>query len=416
MMQQKLMVLGSMDEFCALVKRAQERGIYTIVCDGYADGPAKAIADESYDIDPRKTDEIAQLCKCLGVDAVFGTFSDLLAECLVDIADKAGLPCYAKPDRFSTLREKTKMNVMFDELGIPAPRVAQVHRDSIAADIAELRTPLVVKPVNGYGSRGVYVVETADDIAERFDEIASYSSFDFILAEEYNTGHEFNMMNWILDGEPVTLSVADREKSHEIPYAIPHVSRIVYPSRFTDDVLVDAREIVRKVAAYVGIETGPLCMQFFWSPGEGIQVCECAGRLFGYEHELLTLASGFSIEDLILNYLFDREAMVQQLKAHDAHLSGLAAGLYFHGYEGEVADSSVAEALLDDPSVVDGLVYYQPGEHIGHGVGAKPYVVRYYLEADDREKLDSITQRFYDTCRVADPMGKNLLYSNQLNG
>ena len=306
MMQQKLMVLGSMDEFCALVKRAQERGIYTIVCDGYADGPAKAIADESYDIDPRKTDEIAQLCKCLGVDAVFGTFSDLLAECLVDIADKAGLPCYAKPDRFSTLREKTKMNVMFDELGIPAPRVAQVHRDSIAADIAELRTPLVVKPVNGYGSRGVYVVETADDIAERFDEIASYSSFDFILAEEYNTGHEFNMMNWILDGEPVTLSVADREKSHEIPYAIPHVSRIVYPSRFTDDVLVDAREIVRKVAAYVGIETGPLCMQFFWSPGEGIQVCECAGRLFGYEHELLTLASGFSIEDLILNYLFDQ--------------------------------------------------------------------------------------------------------------
>jgi len=414
--QNKLMIIGSMDEFCALVRKAQERGIYTIVCDGYANGPAKAIADEAYTIDPRDTDRIAELCMDLGVDAVFGTFSDLLAECLVDIADKAGLPCYAKPERFAALRDKAKMNCMFEELGIPAPRAAQVHRESIEGDIADLRMPLVVKPVNGYGSRGVYVVETPDEIAERFDEIVSYSSFDFILAEEYNTGHEFNMMNWMLDGEPVTLSIADREKSQEVPHAIPHISRLVYPSVFTDEVLDDARDIVRKVAAYVGIETGPLCMQFFWSPDQGIQVCECAGRLFGYEHELLELASGLSVEELILNHLFDRDALVRQLRAHDAHLPKLAAGLYFHGYEGEVADVSAAVALLDEPYVVDGLVYYQPGDVIGHEVGAKPYVARYYVESSDRIELDRITQHMFEKCCVADGSGNNLLYKNQLNG
>ena len=47
----KLMILGSMDEFVDLVEMAKDKGITTLVCDGYEDGPAKAIADRSYTID-----------------------------------------------------------------------------------------------------------------------------------------------------------------------------------------------------------------------------------------------------------------------------------------------------------------------------------------------------------------------------
>ena len=36
----RLVVLGSMDEFVQLVRMAQDRGIYVIVCDGYEEGPA----------------------------------------------------------------------------------------------------------------------------------------------------------------------------------------------------------------------------------------------------------------------------------------------------------------------------------------------------------------------------------------
>ena len=44
----RLVILGSMDEFVDLVECAKKRGIYTIVCDGYEDGPAKAHADKAY--------------------------------------------------------------------------------------------------------------------------------------------------------------------------------------------------------------------------------------------------------------------------------------------------------------------------------------------------------------------------------
>ena len=42
-MERRLMILGSMDEFVGLVKKAKQRGIYTVVCDSYPDGPREAV-------------------------------------------------------------------------------------------------------------------------------------------------------------------------------------------------------------------------------------------------------------------------------------------------------------------------------------------------------------------------------------
>lgn len=407
----RLVILGSMDEFVELVKVAQGRGIYVIVCDGYEGGPAKKLANKSYTIDVRDTDTIAKMCKDEQADGIIASFSDLLAECLVSIADKAGLPCYSTPEKFATLREKTRMKQMFSDLEIPFPSSTILRKETLASDLKKIGLPCVVKPVNGYGSRGIYKFDTLEEIEEHFDEIASYSDFDYILAEEYNDGFEFNMMTWLIDGDPQVLSIADREKSIEIPNAIPHVSRCAYPSRFIGDVYEDAREIVKKVADYVGMISGPLSMQFFYKPEKGIQVCECAGRLFGYEHELVTIACGLSIEELLIDYVYDEKALREKLANHSPFFTKCSAGLYFHGHGGKIA--KVVTPNISQ-NVKEILSYYQPGEVIKHGVGAKPYVIRYYIAAPDREVLDSVTDRLFAEVSVQDDKGIDLLYRNQM--
>lgn len=403
-----------MDEFVDLVETAKAQGIETVVCDGYEHGPAKEHADISYNVDVRNTDEIAEICRKENVDGIIASYSDLLAECLVNIADKAGLPCYAKPDRFRFLREKTLMKQMFRELGINTPRSATVHRDSIAEDIAHIGFPCVVKPANGYGSRGVYLLTDARQVADYYDKVVCFSSFDYIVAERYCAGHEFNMMNWIVDGEVVTISLADRETSTQFKHVIPHVSRLCYPSRMIDDVLDEARGIIKKVADYVGITTGPLSMQFFYNETDGLQVCEVAGRLLGYEHELVTLACDLSIEELLISQVYDQESLKSKLNGHTPRHPMCSAGLYFHGFEGEVADISSAYEAAQDPRVHSMKVYYKPGERIGRNVGDKPYVLRFYLKDQERASLDELTKEIYSAVRVLDPTGRNLLYSSQM--
>ena len=132
-------------------------------------------------------------------------------------------------------------------------------------EIKDFSYPVVIMPVNGYGSRGIYIVDSIEEIRKLFDRVAQYSTYpDDILVESYNDGLEFNMMNWMADGEVYTLSLADREKSVESKGDIPHVSRVCYPSRVIDAVYEEARKIIKKVADYTGIQTGPLSMQFFY--------------------------------------------------------------------------------------------------------------------------------------------------------
>lgn len=63
-------------------------------------------------------DAIALMCREEGVDGIITSFSDLLLECMVKIADKAGLPCYLKPEQLSWYRDKSACRDVLDKLGL----------------------------------------------------------------------------------------------------------------------------------------------------------------------------------------------------------------------------------------------------------------------------------------------------------
>lgn len=417
MTQHTLLILGSMDEFVQLVEDSKARGFRTLVADGYADGPAKAFADAAFDIAVDDTDALAKLCADEKVDGLITAYSDVLFENMVKLSARTGIPCYGNYAGMQWLRSKTRMKQMFDMQGIPYPKSQLLQCSDDLADV-QPQFPCVMKPRDGYGSRGIFVVDGPDEVRQRFDTTLGFCMNEpGVILEEYCTGYEFNMITWVSFGRVHVVSIADREKSHEIEGDIPHVSRLVYPSRFWDHVVEDAREIVQKVAVFTGIQNGPLCMQFFWSPEDGIKVCECAGRVFGYEHELVEISSGLRIEDLLLDTAYDQAALHERLEGHDlSSFTGAQAGLYFHGREERIGDMAQADAFIDQmgSSVLERLWYYQPGDEVSHGRGAKPYVLRLYVQFDDIDGLDAATRELFKQLCVEGESGHNILYHNEV--
>lgn len=116
-MKHKVLILGTLGEFTELVKKAKEKGYETVVCDGYADGIARTYADKAYTIPVTDVDAIALMCREEGVDGIITSFSDLLLECMVKIADKAGLPCYLKPEQLFWYRDKSACGMFWTSLG-----------------------------------------------------------------------------------------------------------------------------------------------------------------------------------------------------------------------------------------------------------------------------------------------------------
>lgn len=412
-----LLILGSMDEFVALVDDAKSRGYKTIVADGYADGPAKAHADVALDIPVDDTAALCEACAAHGVDGMITAYSDVLFENMVKLSCASGIPCYGNYAGMLWLRSKSKMKQMFEMQGIPYPKSVILVNEA-EVDRLDLQYPCVMKPCDGYGSRGVFIVEDAEQIAEHFSTTMGYCLHEKgVVVEEYCTGCEFNMISWITQGRAVVVSIADREKSHEVEGDIPHISRLVYPSRFWREVIDQARAIVQKVAVFTGIQNGPLCMQFFWSPEEGIKVCETAGRVFGYEHELVELGSGLRIEDLLLDTVYEPANLHERLASHGMEsFDGTRAGLYFHGHERVIGSLTEARAAVDEfgDVIEDALWYYEEGDRISHGRGAKPYLLRLYVASNTYDELDDVTSALFERVSIEDDAGSDLVYRNEV--
>jgi biotin carboxylase len=417
----RLLVLGSMDEFVNLVDMARKRGYATYVADGYPDGPAKAHADAAFNVDVRDIDALAAIAGELDIDGAIASFSDVLFESLCRLTHKLDIYSYCPLEGMEKLRDKRKMRAMFDELGIPAPESRIVHADTVESDCEGLRFPCVMKPVNGYGSYGVFVVDSPEEVLERFARTAAVGSDpDSILVEEYDKGSEINMISWVADGQVHAISLADREKCQLVPGGVPDVVRITYPSVFAREAQGPAVEALQKVADACGMKDGPLSMQFFWHPEDAtLAVCEVAGRVLGYEHENVEIGSGLSIDELLLDLTYDRVRCRELVRAHsldDFH--GITFVLNFHalpGIEGVVSDLSAAEGILARPEALPpSMLHYRKGERIGHGKGAKPYVARIFCHTDTREQADELTEEFFRTFSVLGESGEELVCRESL--
>lgn len=407
------MVLGSLDEFTELVKLAKARNIYTVVCDGYPNGPAKKAADKAYDIDVRQTDAIAAVCAQEKINGIITSFSDLLFECMVKIADKAGLPCYLKPEQLPYYRSKPVMKQLLNELGIPTTRHLRLEKGFQPQILNSLSFPIVTKPVDMYGSRGLFVLNHPDEVSRYFDSVCASSEIQEILVEEYNPGFEFNMMTWVHRGRVHVISIADREKTAVSGKSIPISTRNVYPSRLIDFVYDDALKILETYISGTGQTDGPLSMQFFWEPGREIQVCEIAGRFFGYEHELVEYSTGLSIEKLLLDYAFQESALAEDLAVHSAFAVNRSAVLYFQGRDGIVDDQSAAKVIAARRRVQKMQLFYEPGE-IMSPHGPQPYAARCYISGKTRKEVDIETKKIFDRMSIKDPSGQELLYQNEI--
>lgn len=412
-MKKKLMILGSLYEFVPLVKLAKERGYTTVVCDGYENGPAKKIADIVYDTDVREYHTVAGYCEQENVNGIITSYSDLLFECMVKIADRAGLPCYMKPEQLPWYRDKTAMKELLNKLGIPTARHVCLNSGYSDEELEGIRFPVVTKPVDMYGSRGLYVLNTPQEVRRFFNKACDSSRKKRILVEEYNPGYEFNLMSWVYDGKVYILGIADREKTSTGTRDVPISTRNVYPSRLIHEVYEPAKAILEKYIAATGQRNGALSMQFFWAPGQEVEVCEIAGRLLGYEHELIELSSGLSIEKLLLDYVYDEASLKKTLENHSPFMKNHSAVLYFHGTPGTIANQEAAYHIADWPEVFESQLFYQEGDSMTFH-GPQPYFARYDITGKTRPYVDNVTKKIFDAMSARDYRGRELLYKNQM--
>ena len=153
----RLLVLGGTRISCEIIRKAMQMGLTVGVADYYPreQSPGKLIADEDYEVSTLDVDAVAALIKKQRFDGVLTGFSDMLLPYYAEICRKAGLPSYGTKEQFELFTNKERYKALCRKYGVPT--VEEYRVDPETVDDSEIRYPVLVKPADGSGSRGIMV-------------------------------------------------------------------------------------------------------------------------------------------------------------------------------------------------------------------------------------------------------------------
>lgn len=250
-MMKKLAIIGASYLQEPIVLKAKEMGIYTI-CFAWAEGATcKDICDKFYDISIIEKDAILRICQEEKIDGITTIASDTATLTVNYVASRMGL--ISNPDDYSeTCTNKYKMRQCFMDNNIPSPRFT-LASDAKNYDISGFRFPLIVKPTDRSGSRGVEKVISSDQLESAIERARKDSFEHKAIIEEFVTGREISVESISYEGHHTILQITDKVTT-EAPFFVELEHH--QPSTLPQDVQQKVKEIVSSALDALHIQYG----------------------------------------------------------------------------------------------------------------------------------------------------------------
>ena len=402
----KILILGGSNCQKNAVLYAKSLGYKVIVAD-YSESPtAGCYADQHV---PVSTFDAAGCIKAAiesSVDGVMtmGTDQPVLTAALV--ADALHLPSAISPGEAKSVTNKKIMKSIFKDNGIPSVNYKLIHAASTPGDIKELSSPVVLKPLDSQGQRGVFRLDDRK-LAFRFlNQTLSFSREKEALLEEYYPSDEITVSGWIHESKLSILTITDRILLED-PVHIGICASHRFPSIHMDQ-YDEIKEISEKIVKAFELKNGPLYIQMLIGR-DGIMVNEVAARIGGaFEDVIIPKISGFDILDAVMKTSLGMKADISPLKNYDCSKSKAEASvqLMFAG-PGIISSITPVKELLMLAHVIDAGYNYQPGDEIKPIENATARFGHCVLVSDCGSIKASIDQ-FQRKFQILDEKGNNL--------
>lgn len=182
--QKRVLMLGGSLAQIPSVKKAKEMGLYVITCDYLPENPGHKFADEYHNVSTTDKENVLELAKGLNIDGIVCYASDPAAPTAAYVAEKLGLPTspYKSVD---ILCNKFKFREFLKEHGFCTPNtVGSSDFDELFEGVQQLRFPVVVKPVDSSGSKGVSIITEISEFKEAYYSAKHFSRDGRVIVEE----------------------------------------------------------------------------------------------------------------------------------------------------------------------------------------------------------------------------------------
>jgi len=332
-----LIIIGAGDEAVEGIKVARNMGLQLIIADGNPYAPGFTYADKSLHISTYDTKSLAQAA--INLTAEGHKIRGVIAICadvplsVATVSNALGLPGLSLESAF-WVSDKLAMKTQLQSQGIPIPRFADVSDiSSLKQKAAEIGFPLIIKPVDSRGARGVQLLHNKEQLENAWNIAANESPTARVMLEEFLEGPQFSTETLIDKGKCYTLGFADRNYEwleRTKPFIIENGGDS--PTRVNDDMKTEVIATVEQAAAALNISQGVAKGDMVYT-AQGPKVIEIAGRLSGgfFSTTQIPLATGVNFVEKAIKLalgepLTDKEVLPSRHQAVAIRYLDLAPG------------------------------------------------------------------------------------------
>ncbi|GJL77915.1 MAG: glycolate oxidase [Nitrospinaceae bacterium] len=275
-----LLIIGGGPFQIPAIKTAKSMGLKVAVTDYNPEAEGMLIADYPIVVSTRNINltvntakEFHETCPLDGV-MTLGTDASQTVAAVADALNLPGIP-FEVAERAT---DKIKMRQCLREHKVPVPKFIPIWSlEEAQRAIKEMPLPLVIKPCDNMGARGVRKILQIEDLIPAFREAKEASISGKLLIEEFMEGPELSLDALVFEGRIEVTGIADRHIERS-PYFV-EVGHTL-PSSLPQDQQGKAMDVFRQAVRAIGINLGAAKGDIKMTP-DGPKVVEMAARLSG---------------------------------------------------------------------------------------------------------------------------------------
>jgi Biotin carboxylase len=394
----RLLVLGGTRGLIPIVKTAQQLGCYVITCDYLPDNIAHKYSDAYCYADLSDKEAVLEAAKALHIDGVLTFATDYPLLPLAYVAETLGLPAVGSYESVSILQNKGKFRRFLAEHGFQVPTAKSYQSIAPALKDVELfHWPVIVKPTDSSGSRGVRKVEHPEDLKSSIEYALSFSrSYEFII-EDYipQKGYASDSDCFSVDGklEFVSFNSQRFDQKAENPHAPVAYS---WPSSMPMEKQELLRSELQRLITLLGLKSSIYNIETREGIDGNVYIMECSPRGGGNKiAECVERATGVKLLENTVRAAVGMPIENMEFKGYNGFWTQFAVHSYQTGHFREVwIDEAVKKYL------VDLTLWVAPGDEVRAYTSVQWVVGLALFHFDSKAEWEAVSESISDYVKV----------------
>ena len=305
----KIAIIGANEFQNKLIIKAKEMGIETHVFAWEEGAVGKENSDFFYPISIIEKEKILEICKKIKIDGICSIASDLAMHTVNFVANELNLKGNSLECTELTTN-KYKMRERLSKSNLPCPKYILVNNIE-KVNLEDLSFPLIVKPTDRSGSRGIYKVNNESELEPAIKSALEESFSKEILIEEYILGDEYSVESISEKGIHKVLQIT-KKYTTGAPNFIERGH--IEPVEIDDKLYKKIEQVILKSLDILEVSNGASHSEIKILEND-IKIVEIGARMGGdfIGSDLVKISTGIDYLELVINIALNRENVITNI-------------------------------------------------------------------------------------------------------